>query len=141
MNDGVKNIAFGYLPSLYFRLSAFSQPSYPRLTPGQRFQSLQTLSLSLLHPLYSTSAHTSIMDDFIVWIYPHSRIAEPLMTDPAMIFLSDNNSSTPSTFLLHMFRSKGEIRRETDLQDGLKGSEDTFFAYYSVGTANTSKEV
>jgi hypothetical protein len=81
------------------------------------------------------------MDDFIIWIHPHSRIAKPLVTNPAMIFLSDNNSSTPSAFLLHMLRSKGEFRGETDLLDGLEGSKDTFFAYHGIGTADTTEEV
>jgi hypothetical protein len=81
------------------------------------------------------------MDDFVIWIHPHSRITKSLVTNPAMVFLSDNDSSAPSAFLLHMFGSKGEFRRETDLLHGLKGSEDTFFAYYGVGTADAAKEV
>jgi hypothetical protein len=58
-----------------------------------------------------------------------------------MVFLSDNHSSAPSTFLLHVLRSKGEFGGETDLLDGLEGSENTFFAYYGVGTADAAKEV
>lgn len=81
------------------------------------------------------------MDNFIVWIHPDSRIAKPFVTDSAMVFLSDNNSSAPSTFLLHMFRSKGEFRRETDLHDGLQGSDDAFFAHNGVCTADAAEEI
>lgn len=81
------------------------------------------------------------MDNFVVWIHPNSRIAKPLVANSAMIFLSDNNSSAPSTLLLHMFRSKGKFRRETDFQNRLKGSKDAFLAYYGIRTADTAKEV
>jgi hypothetical protein len=81
------------------------------------------------------------MNNLVIWIHPNSRIAKPLVTNPAMIFLSNNNSSTPATFLLHMFRSKGEFRGETDLQNGLEGSKDTFLAYDGIGTADAAEEV
>lgn len=127
---------------LWTRLSLSSSNAQIHLLgPRQLSQSLQTLSLTSLHPLHSTPSHTSVMDNLIIGIHPNSRIAKSLVTNPAVIFFSDDNPSTPSTFLLHMLRSKGELRRKTDLHDRLEGSDDSFFAYDGIGTANTAKEV
>jgi len=140
-NDGIKNIAFGYLPALNSLPSSPINAQPPLLTPGQLSQSLQTLSLTRLHSLHSTSSYTSVVDNLIVWVDSHGRVTKSLVTNSAMVLLSDDDSSTPSTFLLHVFRSEGELRRETDLHDRLKGSDDAFFAYDGIGAADTAEEV